>query len=88
MARLGLPVGGRVRMTCAVGGIPATSCKVIVCSTVNRAEEIAMKKSKGGVLLAVGLLAMVGLFGCSQDTPAEKAKAAAASGNAATQAAG
>ena len=31
---------------------------------------------------------MVGLFGCSQDTPAEKAKAAAASGNAATQAAG
>ncbi|MEK6641572.1 MAG: hypothetical protein AABZ17_12980 [Nitrospirota bacterium] len=47
-----------------------------------------MKKSKGGVLLAVGLLAMVGLFGCSQDTPAEKAKAAAASGNAATQAAG
>ena len=31
---------------------------------------------------------MVGLFGCSQDTPAEKAKAAAASGSAATQAAG
>ena len=31
---------------------------------------------------------MVGLFGCNQETPAEKAKAAAASGNAATQAAG
>ncbi|TKB59149.1 MAG: hypothetical protein E8D49_09535 [Nitrospira sp.] len=30
----------------------------------------------------------MGLFGCSQDTPAEKAKAAAASGSAATQAAG
>ena len=51
-------------------------------------EEIAMKKSKGGVLFFVGLLAMVGLFGCSQETPAEKAKAAAASGSAATQAAG
>ena len=47
-----------------------------------------MKKSKGGVLFVVGLLAVVGLFGCSQETPAEKAKAAAASGNAATQAAG
>ena len=47
-----------------------------------------MKKSRGGVLLIVGLLAMVGLLGCSQETPAEKAKAAAASGNAATQAAG
>ncbi|MEK6764295.1 MAG: hypothetical protein AABY96_16475 [Nitrospirota bacterium] len=43
-----------------------------------------MKKSKGGVLLAVGLLAMVVLFGCSQETPIEKTKAAAASGNAAT----
>ena len=31
---------------------------------------------------------MVGLLGCSQETPAEKAKAAAASGSAATQAAG
>jgi hypothetical protein len=29
------------------------------------AEEIAMKKSKGGVLFVVGFLAMVGLFGCS-----------------------
>ncbi len=47
-----------------------------------------MKKSKGGVLFVVGLLAVVGLFGCSQETPAEKAKAAAASGSAATQAAG
>ena len=52
------------------------------------AEEIAMKKSKGEVLFVVGLLALVGLFGCSQETPVEKAKAAAASGNAATQAAG
>ena len=30
----------------------------------------------------------MGLFGCSQETPAEKTKAVAASGNAATQAAG
>jgi hypothetical protein len=51
-------------------------------------KEIEMKKSKGGVLLIVGLLSVVGLFGCSQETPAEKAKAAAASGSAATQAAG
>ena len=88
MARLGVPVGGRVRMLRAVGIISATPCKVIVHSTVNRAEEIATKKSRGGVLFVVGLLAMVGLFGCSQDTPAEKAKAAAASGNVTTQAAG
>ena len=47
-----------------------------------------MKKSKGEVLFVIGLLAVVGLFGCSQETPVEKAKAAAASGNAATQAAG
>ncbi len=47
-----------------------------------------MKKSKGGVLFVVGLLAMVGLFGCNQETPIEKTKAAAASGSAATQAAG
>jgi hypothetical protein len=53
-----------------------------------RAEEIAMKKSKGGALFVVGLLAVVGLFGCNQETPIEKTKAAAASGNAATQAAG
>ena len=52
------------------------------------AEEIAMKKPRGGVLLVVGLLAMVGLFGCNQETPIEKTKAAAESGNAATQAAG
>jgi hypothetical protein len=30
---------------------------------------------------------MAGLFGCNQETPIEKTKAAAASGNAATQAA-
>jgi hypothetical protein len=47
-----------------------------------------MKKSTGGVLFVIGLLSAVGLLGCSQETPAEKAKAAAASGNAATQAAG
>jgi len=47
-----------------------------------------MRKSKGGVLFVVGLLALVGLFGCNQETPIEKTKAAAASGNAATQAAG
>ncbi len=40
-------------------------------------------------LFFVGLLAAAaGLFGCSQETPVEKTKAAAASGNAATQAAG
>ena len=47
-----------------------------------------MKKSRCSLLFVVGLLAMVGLFGCNQETPVEKAKAAAASGNAATQAAG
>ena len=47
-----------------------------------------MKKTRRGVLFVVGFLAMVGLSGCSQETPAEKAKAAAASGSAATQAAG
>ena len=47
-----------------------------------------MMKSRCSVLCVVGLLAVVGLFGCSQETPAEKTKAAAASGNAATQAAG
>ena len=47
-----------------------------------------MNKSRGGVLLVVGLLAVVGLFGCNQETPIEKTKAAATSGSAATQAAG
>lgn len=47
-----------------------------------------MKKSRGWLLCVVWLLAVVGLSGCSQETPAEKTKAAAASGNAATQAAG
>ena len=47
-----------------------------------------MKTSRRGLLFVVGVLAMVGLFGCSQETPAEKAKAAEASGSAATQAAG
>lgn len=47
-----------------------------------------MKKSKCSVVSVVGLLAVVGLFGCNEETPIEKTKAAAASGNAATQAAG
>ena len=51
-------------------------------------KEMAMRKFRCSWLFVAGLLAMVGLFGCSQETPAEKAKAAAASGNAATQAAG
>jgi type IV secretory pathway VirB6-like protein len=52
------------------------------------AKEMVMKKSRCDLLFVVGLLAVVGLFGCSQETPVEKAKAAAASGSAATQAAG
>jgi type IV secretory pathway VirB6-like protein len=47
-----------------------------------------MKKSKGGVLSVVVLLSAAGLFGCNQETPIEKTKAAAASGSAATQATG
>ncbi|HMI39299.1 MAG TPA: hypothetical protein VK500_05290 [Nitrospiraceae bacterium] len=47
-----------------------------------------MKKFRRSFSFVVGLLAVVGLFGCSQETPVEKTKAAAASGNAATQAAG
>jgi hypothetical protein len=53
-----------------------------------RAKEIAMKKSRCSWLFVVGSLAVVGLFGCNQETPIEKTKAAAASGSAATQAAG
>jgi hypothetical protein len=47
-----------------------------------------LKKAKYRVFFGVGLLVVVGLFGCNQETPIEKTKAAAASGNAATQAAG
>jgi hypothetical protein len=47
-----------------------------------------MKKFKHSGSFIIGLLAVVGIFGCSQETPVEKTKAAAASGNAATQAAG
>ncbi|MDP1870927.1 MAG: hypothetical protein Q8K61_04790 [Gallionella sp.] len=47
-----------------------------------------MKKPRCSWLFVVGLLAMVGLLGCNQETPIEKTKAAAASGSAATQAAG
>jgi len=47
-----------------------------------------MKKFRRSFSFVVGLLAVVGLFSCNQETPIEKTKAAAASGNAATQAAG
>ena len=47
-----------------------------------------MVKSRCSVLCIVGLLAVVGLLGCNQETPIAKTKAAAASGSAATQAAG
>jgi hypothetical protein len=53
-----------------------------------QAKKITMKKSRCSLLFVPGLLAVVGLFGCNQETPIEKTKAAAASGNAATQAAG
>jgi hypothetical protein len=51
-------------------------------------KETAMKKSRYSLLFVPGLLVMVGLFGCSQETPVEKTKAAAVSGNAATEAVG
>ena len=47
-----------------------------------------MRKFKCSWLFVLGSLAVVGLFGCNQETPIEKTKAAAASANAATQAAG
>ena len=47
-----------------------------------------MRKFRCSWLFVAGLLAMVGLFGCNQEKPIEKTKAAAASGSAATQAAG
>ena len=47
-----------------------------------------MRKSKGCVLFVIGLLVVAGQFGCSQEPSVEKTKAAAASGSAATQAAG
>ena len=49
---------------------------------------MAMKKFSYSFAVVVGVLTVLGLSGCSQETPAEKAKAAAASGSAATQAAG
>jgi hypothetical protein len=51
-------------------------------------KEIVMKKSRCTALFVVAFLAMVGLWGCNQETPIEKTKAAATSGSAATQAAG
>jgi hypothetical protein len=47
-----------------------------------------MKKSRSSWLFVVGVLALLGLFGCNQEPSIEKTKAAAASGNAATQTAG
>ena len=47
-----------------------------------------MKRSKYRVFFGVGLLAIVGLLGCNEETQLEKTKAAAVSVNAATQAAG
>ena len=47
-----------------------------------------MKKSRSRLLLIVGSLVVAGQFGCSQEPSVEKTKAAAASGSAATQAAG
>ncbi len=47
-----------------------------------------MQKSRCNFSFVVGLLAVMGLFGCNQETPIEKTKAAAASGSAATLAAG
>jgi hypothetical protein len=52
------------------------------------AKASAMKKSKCNMLPVVGLMALLGLFGCNQETPIEKTKAAAASGNALTEPAG
>jgi hypothetical protein len=49
---------------------------------------MAMQKSRCNFSFIVGLLAVVGLLGCNQSTPAEKTKAAAASGNAVTEAVG
>ena len=51
-------------------------------------KEIRMKKFSRSFSCVVGLLTVVGLSGCNQETPIEKTKAAAASGSAATQAAG
>ena len=47
-----------------------------------------MKKSRCSWIFVVGLLVVAGLFGCSQEPSVEKTKAAAASCNATTQAAG
>jgi len=47
-----------------------------------------MKKFSRSFSFVVGLLVVAGLSGCNQETPIEKTKAAAASGSAATQAAG
>ena len=51
------------------------------------AKEMRMQKSRCNFSFVVGLLAVMGLFGCNQETPIEKTKAVAASGSAATQAA-
>jgi hypothetical protein len=53
-----------------------------------RTKEIVMKKSIYRVFFGIGLLVVGGLSGCSQEPSLEKTKAVAASGSAATQAAG
>jgi hypothetical protein len=80
----------RLFLSDAIGeGKAAWEMLNVQCSMLNcrMTEEIAMKKSRY-VVLVVGLLVVAGLSGCSQETPVEKTKAAAASGSAATQAAG
>ena len=47
-----------------------------------------MKNHGKKASLMLSALALAGFIGCGQETPAEKAKAAAASGNAVTEAAG
>ena len=74
----------RVIVRCALAGRIFEHSATLICGL----RGIAMKKSSDGVLFVVGLIAVVGLLGCNQSTPAEKTKAAAASGSAATQAAG
>jgi len=47
-----------------------------------------MKRLGYDLSLILSAMVLVGMVGCKQETPAEKAKAAAASGNAVTEAAG
>jgi hypothetical protein len=51
-------------------------------------EGMPMKMTECNFRVVVGVLLMVGLVGCKQETPAERAKVPAASGNAVTEAVG